>query len=86
MKAVGKKLLILGATGFIGRNLTKYFLNKSDHQIHAVANSTRPFSSNDIQWHEIDLTSGPQVNLLIKNIKPDVLIQAAASTSGSMIL
>ena len=42
-----------------------------------------PSSSNDIQWHEVDLTSGPQVNLLIKNIKPDILIQAAASTSGS---
>lgn len=78
-----KKILILGATGFIGRNLTQYFLNESNCRIHAGFNRRKPFLSPGIQWHEIDLTFGSQVDLLIKDIKPDILIQAAASTSGS---
>ena len=80
---MAKKILILGATGFIGRNLTQYFLNESNCRIHAGFNRRKPFLSPGIQWHEIDLTSGSQVDLLIKDIKPDILIQAAASTSGS---
>jgi len=79
-----KKILICGATGFIGRNLVNYFLKKNDYEVHAVRFS-RPEYQVDKQkkiiWHNIDLRNPEYVDKLVKGF--DYIIQAAATTSGS---
>ena len=35
-----KKILICGATGFIGRNLLEHFVDKGEYDIRAVWNNT----------------------------------------------
>ena len=48
------KILICGATGFIGRNLLNYFSTNPDYHIFAVHNKKKPFNvenaANKINW------------------------------------
>ena len=74
-----KKILILGATGFIGKNLAMSFAKKQ--KIFCVYNSKKPFKNKNIKWIKFDLTNEKGSVNIFKNI--DVVIQAAATTSGS---
>lgn len=76
-----QKILICGATGFIGRNMVEYFAKQSKWDVHAV-NFTRPaFDVANVTWHQADLRDPSIINELLEGI--DVIIQAAATTSGS---
>lgn len=69
------RILILGGTGFIGRNMIERF--SSEHQVVAVDHIKPRFDHDDVKWICADLR------------KPfdftgyDVVIHAAATTSGS---
>mgnify|MGYP003648224804 CR=1 FL=1 len=78
-----KKVLICGATGFMGRNITKYFEDNTNYEVYAVGlkRSLENFNSN--RFFKIDLTNKEQVNKLFSENKFDIVIQAAANTSGS---
>ena len=78
-----KKVLICGATGFIGRNITEYFNSLMSFEIHATFNLRPHFEQQNITWHRVDLTSPREVENLLNNVKPDFLVQAAATTSGA---
>jgi len=75
-----KKILICGATGFIGRNLAEYYAENNNYSVLAVFNNKKPFSNSRIQWIQADLKSEQQVRNLLSGV--DILIQAAATTSG----
>ena len=77
-----KKILVCGATGFIGKNITLGLSKNKNYEIHAVR-FKRPVykTSNNVKWHKADLTNPSSVDKLIKNM--DIVIQAAATTSGS---
>ena len=75
------KLLILGSTGFIGKNLSIYFSNKKKYSITAVYNKTKPIKIPNIKYIKGDLTKKKFVENIVKNF--DLVIQAAATTSGS---
>ena len=75
------KLLICGATGFIGRNLVEYFAKIDRYEVIAVYNKRPPYSIAGVQWRKADLTDPEQVAAVMQEI--DVVIQAAATTSGS---
>ena len=72
------KIMILGATGFIGKNIALYFSKK--FKIKATYNKKVPFKNSNIQWIKCDLKSTRQINNLFNNI--DIVINAAAVTSG----
>jgi nucleoside-diphosphate-sugar epimerase len=72
------KIMILGATGFIGKNIALYFSKK--FKIKATYNKKVPFKNNNIQWIKCDLKSTKQINNLFNNV--DIVINAAAVTSG----
>ncbi len=75
------KVLICGATGFIGRNLAYYFSKKSGI-ILTLQRFKRPsYAVEGATWVQADLTNKEAVDSLVKN--QDIIIQAAAVTSGA---
>ena len=76
-----KKVLICGATGFIGRNLTESFALKQEYEVHAGWHQRPPLEIDNVTWHQGDLRNPQDVQRLVTGM--DVIIQAAATTSGS---
>jgi GDP-L-fucose synthase len=76
-----KKIIILGSTGFIGRNLTNFFSTKKEFEVYAVYNKRSKWKNNKVKFLKADLTIPSQVNKILKN--KDIVIQAAATTTGA---
>jgi GDP-L-fucose synthase len=76
-----KKILICGATGFIGRNLTECFADKAEYEVYAVWHKRPSFEIANVTWLQGDLRQAEDVDRLIKGM--DIVVQAAATTSGS---
>lgn len=76
-----KKMLICGATGFIGRNMAEHFVRCEDFEVVGVYNKRPPFEHPGLGWLKADLTQPADVDRALAGV--DVLVQAAATTSGS---
>ena len=77
-----KKVLICGATGFIGKNITLGLSGNKNYEIHAVRYKRPAYQTSDnVKWHKADLRNPNSIDKLIKGM--DIVIQAAATTSGS---
>jgi nucleoside-diphosphate-sugar epimerase len=76
-----KKVLVCGATGFIGRNIVTTFANRPDFEVHAVRFNRPAFPTPGVTWHQADLRDVDAVNRLVAGM--DVIVQAAATTSGA---
>lgn len=76
-----KKVLICGATGFIGRNLTEQLALRDDLEIHAVRFKRPEYPCKNVVWHQADLRQAEDVQRVVTGM--DIIIQAAATTSGS---
>ena len=77
-----KKILICGATGFIGKNITLGLSKNKNYEIHAVRFKRPAYkTSGNVKWHKADLRDPASVDKLMKNM--DIVVQAAATTSGS---
>lgn len=76
-----KKVLICGATGFIGRNLVEFYSKQGGYEVHAVWHKRKPYNIDNVIWHQADLRDAGSVEQLVKD--KDIVIQAAATTSGS---
>ena len=79
-----KKILILGATGFIGRNVAEYFAGMQDVDVYGTYYKSAPLNHPQIQMIQADLRSSADVDNVIKGM--DVVIQAAAVTSAQRTL
>jgi len=76
-----QKLLVCGATGFVGRNMVEYFSQKGEYDIHAV-NFNRPtYECKGVTWHQADLRDSEALDKLLEGV--DIVVQAAATTSGA---
>lgn len=76
-----QKVLICGATGFIGRNLTEQLSKNPNYEVHAVRFQRPEYYCPNVIWHQADLRSPDDIERVIKGM--DIIIQAAATTSGS---
>lgn len=75
------RIVICGATGFIGRNLVEHFSNRGDCEVVAVAHLRPAYEQKGVRWVEADLRDPVGVNAIVKGA--DIIIQAAATTSGA---
>lgn len=76
-----KKILILGASGFIGRNLAEYFAGKAGYEVYGTFCKSTPPQNDSIRMFQADLTRKDDVDRVLADM--DVVVQAAAITSGS---
>lgn len=75
------KVLVCGATGFIGRNLTEQLSKRDDLEVHAVHFQRQAYPCKNVTWHLADLRAPEDIARVLKDV--DIIIQAAATTSGS---
>jgi nucleoside-diphosphate-sugar epimerase len=77
-----KRILVCGATGFIGRNIAEYFCGLRDkYEVRGTYFRSRPPSDKRIEAVKADLTDKSDVTRVMDGV--DIVIQAAATTSGS---
>lgn len=76
------KIIICGATGFIGRNLLEHFCN-NDNEVIAVYNKRKPINKfiKKAEWVKADLRNPNSIQNYLPNT--DLLLQFAATTSGA---
>lgn len=82
-RGMNKTILICGATGFIGRNLLSHFSDVDGIDVRAVFHE-RPAvgeTAKNVSWVQANLTSESDVQRVMQGV--DVVIQAAATTSGA---
>jgi len=76
-----KTVLVCGATGFIGRNICKTLSQNQEYKVVGVYNKRPKYESPEIDWIKADLTIQSEVDKALKGV--DIIVQAAATTSGS---
>ena len=76
------KIIIAGATGFIGKNLLEYF-SKNNHEIFAIYNKKKPPEDFKLKakWIKADLRIPKVLEKILPNT--DLFLQFAATTSGA---
>ncbi|MFA5083875.1 MAG: NAD(P)-dependent oxidoreductase [Candidatus Paceibacterota bacterium] len=81
MEKMKKKILICGATGFIGRNIAEALAQKDEYEVYGTYFESEPLNNPKIKMIQADLTRKEDVDRVVKGI--DFLVQAAAATSGA---
>lgn len=75
------RMLICGASGFIGHNIAEYFAKQNTYQITGVYFKSPPPKIPGVEMVHSDLRKEEEVQRLVKGT--DVLVQMAATTSGA---
>lgn len=76
-----QRIIICGATGFIGRNLIEYYAKNKNYDVIGIYNLRPKFILKNVSWKKVNLLDHKAIHRLLK--KDDIVIQAAATTSGS---
>ena len=76
-----RKILVSGATGFIGRNVIESLAKKDDFEVYGTYLSSEPIDNPRIKMMRADLRNKDDVNRTIQGM--DIIIQAAATTTGA---
>lgn len=78
---MAKKILLTGSNGLLGQKLVQLLL-ETDHQLVATARGQNrlPFTEG-YQYRSMDITNEAEVNQVISEEKPDVVIHTAAMTN-----
>ena len=75
------RVLVCGASGFIGRNVAGRLAARGDLEVHGTYRGSVPDPAPGVALHRVDLTDRAEVERCVEGV--DVLVQAAATTSGS---
>ena len=85
-----KKVLICGATGFIGRNILERLHKNTDYNITAIYHKRLPLmdygrvdatGKSNLKWIRADLTRAEDVERVMRGV--DIVLQYAATTTGA---
>jgi GDP-4-dehydro-6-deoxy-D-mannose reductase len=77
-----KKVLITGATGFVGQHLTNYLASLNQFEIYGTTQSDQSsHKQGNVKLEKVDLSDFDSVLTMIDRIKPDFIYHLAALTS-----
>src|SRR3989338_1624189 len=76
-----RRVLICGASGFIGRNVAESLIKRNDLELYGTYLNSPPLKNPGIKMSRADLTNKEDIERIIPGI--DVIIQAAAVTTGA---
>ena len=76
-----KKIVICGATGFIGRNIAENFTASGRYEVVGIYHKRPSYHCPGLSWIRADLTNPEELEKALKGA--DIVVQAAATTSGS---
>ena len=79
-----KKIVILGATGFIGTNLLHHFANSGEYEVFATYNRVPFFEAMNVAWKRADLLS--KLMLIMPSPKWTSLFKLLLQRLGRWIL
>lgn len=82
---VGEKVLITGASGFIGSHLCRR-LCQAGIELHAISRVKRPESEEKLRWWQGDLSDSATARDLVQAVKPDVIFHLASHVMGARTL
>lgn len=71
-----KRVLLTGATGFIGRRAAS-FLATRGYEVHAVSSQHRSETGGDTRWHQADLFDSAAISRLMTAVRPTHLLHFA---------
>lgn len=71
-----KRVLLTGATGFIGRHCIEPLLSRG-YEIHAVSSRDSEDNSPEVFWHRVDLMDSGRVSSLMDEVRPTHLLHLA---------
>lgn len=74
------KILVTGANGLLGQKLVTLLQTKQDVKLIATARHASVQQIKQGEFRLLDVTDKNQVNTVVKNTKPDVIIHTAAMT------
>ena len=74
------KILITGASGFIGSNLLKYYHSKGNNVLNIDLKSPSEAINGEIAWKNIDITNFERLAQTITDFQPDYILHFAART------
>ena len=77
----GKRVLVTGARGFIGRQLTKRLLTLSA-EVHGTSRTSLA-DGEGVHWHSVDLVAPEAVDTLLSDVAPEVIVHLAGFVSGT---
>lgn len=81
-----KKILVTGATGFIGSNCIELLI-KRDYEIHAISrNSIDNSNNNNIFWYKIDLFDVNEIERIFKEVRPSHFMHLAWKMETGLML
>jgi nucleoside-diphosphate-sugar epimerase len=76
-----RRVLVLGASGFIGRNLAEAFAEDERYEVTGVCFTRAPFGHRNIRFARADLRKPDDIDRVMQGA--DIVLQAAATTSGA---
>lgn len=72
-----KRLLITGATGFVGRHCLTRLIKRKAFEVHAVTSQKIDKNLGDVQWYQVDLLEHEQLHKLVSHVKATHLLHLA---------
>jgi len=76
-----RRVLVCGATGFIGRNVAEALARRDDLEVHGTRFTSPPYQHPGVSLTRCDLRRPADIERVLAGV--DVVVQAAAVTSGA---
>ena len=80
-RLAGRRLLITGASGFIGARLCERAA-ALQAVVHGVSRRRSPVAAPAFRWEHVDLTDEAATRALLHRVQPDIVLHLASEVSG----